>query len=73
MEELPICLYSDIDKISKFHSQKPGKNSANSPMNSEAGQQFVKALLDCLYFSLEVSEVRHAHFEARVINKPLGF
>ena len=42
-------------------------------MNSEAGQQFIKTLLYCLYFSLKVSEVRHAHFEARIVNKPLGF
>ena len=71
MEELPICLYADVDKVSELHSQKPGKNSANSPVNCEAGQQFVKALLDCLYFSLKISEVCHAHFEAWVVNKPL--
>ena len=73
MEELPICLYADVDKVSELHCQEPGKNSANSPMNCKAGQQFVKALLNCFDFSLEISEICHAHFKARVVNEPAGF
>ena len=61
MEEFPICLYAEVNEIGELQSQEPSKYSANSPMNREAGQQFVKALLNCLDFSLKVSEIRHAH------------